>query len=143
MTKLTRLGGHVAFFSFISELKDPREYPKSLFLLQGTDTILYIVSAVVIYCYAGPGVTSPALGSASPIIGKIAYGIALPTVYIALTIRMMQLTNEDRSSSAASSTATSLASTSTSASSGKQTACIRRILSPSGPGFLLPSVHGF
>ncbi|OJJ55535.1 hypothetical protein ASPSYDRAFT_157784 [Aspergillus sydowii CBS 593.65] len=74
--------GHVAFFSFISELKDPREYPKSLFLLQGTDTILYIVSAVVIYCYAGPGVTSPALGSASPIIGKIAYGIALPTIII-------------------------------------------------------------
>ncbi|CEL10470.1 Putative Amino acid transporter [Aspergillus calidoustus] len=74
--------GHVAFFSFISELKDPKEYPKSLFLLQGTDTILYIVSAVVIYCYAGPEVTSPALGSASPIIGKIAYGIALPTIII-------------------------------------------------------------
>ncbi|KAL4966630.1 transmembrane amino acid transporter protein-domain-containing protein [Aspergillus stella-maris] len=74
--------GHVAFFSFIAELKDPREYPKSLFLLQGTDTILYIVSSVVIYCYAGPNVTSPALGSASPIIGKIAYGIALPTIII-------------------------------------------------------------
>ncbi|KAL3481377.1 transmembrane amino acid transporter protein-domain-containing protein [Aspergillus californicus] len=74
--------GHVAFFGFISELKDPKEYPKSLFLLQGIDTILYIVSAVVIYCYAGPNVTSPALGSASPIIGKIAYGIALPTIII-------------------------------------------------------------
>ncbi|KAL5335057.1 transmembrane amino acid transporter protein-domain-containing protein [Aspergillus crustosus] len=74
--------GHVAFFGFISELKDPKEYPKSLFLLQGTDTVLYIVSAVVIYCYAGSDVTSPALGSASPIIGKIAYGIALPTIII-------------------------------------------------------------
>ncbi|KAL4875257.1 transmembrane amino acid transporter protein-domain-containing protein [Aspergillus karnatakaensis] len=74
--------GHVAFFGFISELKDPKEYPKSLFLLQGTDTILYIVSAVVIYCYAGSEVTSPALGSASPIVGKVAYGIALPTIII-------------------------------------------------------------
>ncbi|KAL2826325.1 transmembrane amino acid transporter protein-domain-containing protein [Aspergillus cavernicola] len=74
--------GHVAFFGFISELKDPKEYPKSLFLLQGIDTVLYIVSAVVIYCYAGPDVTSPALGSASPLIGKIAYGIALPTIII-------------------------------------------------------------
>ncbi|KAL4865084.1 hypothetical protein BDV12DRAFT_175146 [Aspergillus spectabilis] len=74
--------GHVAFFGFISELKDPKEYPKSLFLLQGIDTVLYIVSAVVIYCYAGPDVTSPALGSSSPIIGKIAYGIALPTIII-------------------------------------------------------------
>ncbi|KAI9376101.1 transmembrane amino acid transporter protein-domain-containing protein [Aspergillus egyptiacus] len=74
--------GHVAFFSFISELKDPREYPKALFLLQGTDTILYLVSAVVIYCYAGPDVTSPALGSAGPLIAKIAYGIAIPTIII-------------------------------------------------------------
>ncbi|CBF83190.1 hypothetical protein AN3207.2 [Aspergillus nidulans FGSC A4] len=74
--------GHVAFFSFISELKDPREFPKSLFLLQGTDTILYIVSAVVIYVYAGPDVTSPALGSASTVVGKVAYGVALPTIII-------------------------------------------------------------
>ncbi|KAL5049180.1 hypothetical protein BDW71DRAFT_176299 [Aspergillus fruticulosus] len=74
--------GHVAFFSFISELKDPREFPKSLCLLQGTDTILYIVSAVVIYCYAGPNVTSPALGSASTVVGKVAYGVALPTIII-------------------------------------------------------------
>ncbi|PLN74729.1 amino acid transporter [Aspergillus taichungensis] len=72
--------GHVAFFSFMSELKDPRDYPKALFLLQGTDICLYIVTAVVIYCYAGDDVASPALGSASPIVRKVAYGIALPTI---------------------------------------------------------------
>ncbi|KAF9884236.1 hypothetical protein FE257_001968 [Aspergillus nanangensis] len=74
--------GHVAFFGFMSELKDPREYPKSLFLLQGIDICLYIVTAVVIYCYAGQDVTSPALGSASPVVAKVAYGIALPTIII-------------------------------------------------------------
>ncbi|RAK76575.1 amino acid transporter [Aspergillus fijiensis CBS 313.89] len=74
--------GHVAFFGFMSELKDPRDYPKSLCLLQGIDTVLYIVTAVVIYVFAGPNVTSPALGSAGPMIAKIAYGIALPTIII-------------------------------------------------------------
>ncbi|RHZ50987.1 uncharacterized protein CDV56_103801 [Aspergillus thermomutatus] len=74
--------GHVAFFGFMAELKNPRDYPKSLFLLQGIDTCLYIVASVVIYCYAGDDVTSPALGSASPIVKKVAYGIALPTIII-------------------------------------------------------------
>ncbi|PYI11885.1 hypothetical protein BO78DRAFT_457170 [Aspergillus sclerotiicarbonarius CBS 121057] len=74
--------GHVAFFGFMSELKDHREYPKALCLLQSIDTILYIVTSVVIYIYAGPNVTSPALGSASPLVAKIAYGIALPTIII-------------------------------------------------------------
>ena len=66
----------------MAELKDPKDYPKSLCLLQGIDLILYMVASVVIYCYAGQDVTSPALGSASPIIRKVAYGIALPTVSI-------------------------------------------------------------
>lgn len=74
--------GHVAFFGFMSELKDPKEYPKSLFLLQGIDVCLYIVTSVVVYYYAGQDVTSPALGSASPVVRKVAYGIALPTIII-------------------------------------------------------------
>ncbi|KAH1990499.1 hypothetical protein KXV33_007732 [Aspergillus fumigatus] len=74
--------GHVAFFGFMAELRNPRDYPKSLFLLQGIDTCLYIIAAVVIYCYAGDDVTSPALGSASTIVKKVAYGIALPTIII-------------------------------------------------------------
>lgn len=40
--------GHVAFFSFISELKKPEEYPKALFLLQGVDISMYILVAVVV-----------------------------------------------------------------------------------------------
>jgi amino acid permease len=72
--------GHVAFFSFISELKDPKEFPRALFLLQGTDTLMYIIVGVVVYRYAGADVSSPALGSTGPIVKKVAYGIALPTV---------------------------------------------------------------
>ncbi|KAF8475034.1 transmembrane amino acid transporter protein-domain-containing protein [Kalaharituber pfeilii] len=75
--------GHLAFFSFISEMKDPKEYPKALFSLQISDTILYLVAAVVIYYYTGKNVASPALGSTGPLLRKIAYGIASPTIIIA------------------------------------------------------------
>ena len=78
--RLTVAAGNVAFFTFMSELRDPEDYPKALCLVQSIDIILYVVAAVVIYCYAGQDVTSPALGSASPVVRKVAYGIALPTV---------------------------------------------------------------
>ena len=80
---LTIFSGHVAFFSFISELKHPEQYPKALFLLQGVDTSMYLIVAVVTYRYAGTSVASPALGSTSPLLQKIAYGIAIPTIVIA------------------------------------------------------------
>lgn len=61
-------------------MKDPKDFPKALALLQTVDMTLYIVAAVVIYRYAGADVTSPALGSAGPLVARIAYGVALPTV---------------------------------------------------------------
>lgn len=72
--------GHVAFFSFISELKDPRDFPKALYLLQTVDTTMYVVVAVVAYRYAGANVSSPALGSTGSVVRRVSYGIALPTV---------------------------------------------------------------
>ncbi|KAH8689025.1 amino acid transporter [Talaromyces proteolyticus] len=75
--------GHVAFFGFISEMKKPTDYPKTLYMLQFTDTVMYLVAAVVIYRYAGKDVASPALGSTGHIMSKVAYGIAIPTIVIA------------------------------------------------------------
>lgn len=75
--------GHVAYFGIMAELKDPRDFPKALCLLQSLDIVIYIVTAAVIYRYAGDGVSSPALGSTNPILQKVAYGIALPTIVIA------------------------------------------------------------
>ena len=75
--------GHVAFFSFISELREPREYPKALYLLQGVDTFMYLLVAAIVYAYAGQEVASPALGSAADTVKKVAYGIAIPTIIIA------------------------------------------------------------
>lgn len=72
--------GHAAFFGFIAEMKDPRDFPKSLAMLQGFEIVFYTIAAAVIYRYAGQGVASPALGSTGPILQKVAYGIAIPTV---------------------------------------------------------------
>lgn len=67
--------GHVAFFTFFSELKDLKDYPKSLALLQFSEMVLYTVSAIVIYVFVGPEVASPALNSAGPLVRKITYGL--------------------------------------------------------------------
>ncbi|KAJ5112974.1 Amino acid transporter transmembrane [Penicillium angulare] len=72
--------GHVAFFTFFSELRDIKDFPKALALLQTCEMILYTVSAIVIYAYVGQEVTSPVLNSAGKLFRKISYGIAIPTV---------------------------------------------------------------
>jgi len=77
------VAGHVAFFGFTAELRDPRDFPKALYLLQSVSTSFYIIVAVVIYYYAGPSVPAPALSAASPLVRKIAYGIAIPTIVVA------------------------------------------------------------
>ncbi|KAF2100618.1 amino acid transporter [Rhizodiscina lignyota] len=75
--------GHVAYFSFIAELKRPEDFTKSLVMTQSFTTFFYIMTSVVIYCFAGDHVMAPALGSAPPLIEKIAYGVAMPTIIIA------------------------------------------------------------
>ncbi|CAI7579937.1 unnamed protein product [Penicillium discolor] len=71
---------HVAFFGLIAEMEEPKDFPKALVMLQTFEIIFYTVAAVVIYYYVGQEVTSPALGSAGPILKKVAYGIAIPTI---------------------------------------------------------------
>ncbi|KAF5862313.1 hypothetical protein ETB97_011837 [Aspergillus alliaceus] len=72
--------GHIGFFGFMAELRDPHDFPKALYMVQVMEVVIYIVAGVVIYIYAGDDVASPALGSASPIVSKIAYGVAIPAI---------------------------------------------------------------
>jgi hypothetical protein len=75
--------GHITYFGFAAELRDPRDFTKSLILMQTTAVTLYAVTAVVIYYYVGHGVPAPALGAASQVMAKVAYGIASLTIVIA------------------------------------------------------------
>ncbi|KAJ5911542.1 uncharacterized protein N7473_000845 [Penicillium subrubescens] len=71
---------HVAFFGLIAEMETPKDFKKSLFMLQGFEIVLYLTAAVVIYYYVGTDVESPALISAGPLMKKVAFGIAIPTI---------------------------------------------------------------
>jgi hypothetical protein len=71
---------HVAFFGLLAEMEEPRDFPKALVMLQTFEIIFYTVAAIVIYYYVGQDVASPALTSAGPVLKKVAYGIAIPTV---------------------------------------------------------------
>ncbi|KAI8982797.1 transmembrane amino acid transporter protein-domain-containing protein [Trametes punicea] len=75
--------GHVAFFTFIAEMREPKDFPKALFMLQLADTTLYLIVGIVVYAYTGAGTVSPALGNTGVVLRRIAYGIALPTIIIA------------------------------------------------------------
>lgn len=131
--------GHVAFFSFISELKDPRDFPRALYVLQVCDTTLYIIVAIVVYRYAGTDVASPALGSTGTIVKKVAYGMALPTVSIIVILTLVgSLKGPIRSSSPASYTPMSQPSTSMSASSVGRSTCRSAHGWPSAPGSASP-----
>ncbi|TDZ16257.1 N amino acid transport system protein [Colletotrichum orbiculare MAFF 240422] len=78
---------HSIFFSVIAEFKNPDDWPKALAFLQITDTSLYLLSAVIIYVYAGPDVPSSALSAAGSVtIRKLIWGIAIPTIAIAAVI---------------------------------------------------------
>ncbi|KAB8257399.1 transmembrane amino acid transporter protein-domain-containing protein [Aspergillus pseudonomiae] len=71
---------HVAFFGLIAEMENPKDFNKSLLMLQSFEICLYLTAAVVIYYYVGTDVHSPALTSAGPVMKKVAYGIAIPTI---------------------------------------------------------------
>ena len=51
-------------------------------MLQVVNTVLYLVAALIIYHYVGPKVGSPAISSLSPLMAKIAWGLAIPTVSV-------------------------------------------------------------
>lgn len=52
-------------------------------MVQSISTSFYVTAAVVIYYFAGNRVMSPALSSASVLIKKISWGMAMPSIIIA------------------------------------------------------------
>lgn len=70
--------GTPAFFSLASEMREPQHFNKALILCQSVVTCFYLAIGIVIYYYCGSYVSSPALGSAGPLVKKVSYGFALP-----------------------------------------------------------------
>ncbi|KAF2166681.1 hypothetical protein M409DRAFT_23312 [Zasmidium cellare ATCC 36951] len=70
--------GTPAFFSIVSEMREPRQYGRSMAICQTIVTVLYLAIGIVVYYYCGSYVASPALGSAGTLFKRICYGLALP-----------------------------------------------------------------
>ncbi|ETN37111.1 uncharacterized protein HMPREF1541_08101 [Cyphellophora europaea CBS 101466] len=69
--------GTSAFMPVISEMRNPKDYKKSLFVCMGIVTASYLTFSLVVYYYCGVWVASPSLGSAGGTIKKVAYGVGL------------------------------------------------------------------
>ncbi|CAD6893400.1 unnamed protein product [Tilletia controversa] len=76
----------VAQFSFQAELKNPRDYKKACWALGILEICIYTITGVVIYLFVGKDVQSPALLSAGGTMAKVAFGLALPVIYISGSI---------------------------------------------------------
>ncbi|KAI6842209.1 amino acid transporter [Hortaea werneckii] len=69
--------GTSAFLPVISEMKNPRDFRKALFLCMGLVTAAYLAFPLVVYRWCGQWVASPSLGSAGQTVKMVAYGVGL------------------------------------------------------------------
>ncbi|KAG6249853.1 hypothetical protein E4U24_001949 [Claviceps purpurea] len=75
--------GNVGFVSYMAEMRDPgRDFVPALTLLQVFSVVLYLVTAVAVYCLSGQCTVSPALGSAPAVPVKVAYAVVLPAIFV-------------------------------------------------------------
>ncbi|EXA31190.1 hypothetical protein FOVG_17508 [Fusarium oxysporum f. sp. pisi HDV247] len=75
-----------AQFSFMDEMHTPADFTKSITVFGIIQCTIYTLTGALIYAFVGQDVQSPALLSAGPMVAKIAFGIALPVIYISGSI---------------------------------------------------------
>jgi hypothetical protein len=71
---------HVSFIGLIAEMKSPKDFKESLFMLQGFEICLHITIVIIAYFYVGPEVNSSASSSTGSLMSKIAFGSAISTI---------------------------------------------------------------
>jgi hypothetical protein len=76
----------VCQFSFMSEMHTPKDYVKSIWALGLIEIFIYTVTGALVYAFVGADVKSPALLSAGDTVSRIAFGIALPVIFISGSI---------------------------------------------------------
>ncbi|GIZ39460.1 hypothetical protein CKM354_000284200 [Cercospora kikuchii] len=76
----------VCQFSFMSEMHTPTDFVKSIWALGLTEIFIYTLTGALIYAFVGQDVSSPALLSAGFTVSRVAFGIALPVIFISGSI---------------------------------------------------------
>lgn len=73
---------NVGQFSFMEEMANIEDYPKSIYALGITMICIHTSVGALGYVFVGPGIKSPALLSAGHTMARIAFGLALPVIFI-------------------------------------------------------------
>ncbi len=76
----------MAQFSFMDEMHTPADYDKAVLALGVFEIFLYTLTGALVYSFVGADVRSPALLSAGPLVSKVAFGIAIPVIFISGSI---------------------------------------------------------
>ncbi|KFA81290.1 hypothetical protein S40288_04846 [Stachybotrys chartarum IBT 40288] len=73
-------------FSFMDEMHTPGDYMKSIWASGTIQISVYTLTGALCYAFVGASIDSPALLSAGPTVSKIAFGVALPVIFISGSI---------------------------------------------------------
>ncbi|KAH6884587.1 transmembrane amino acid transporter protein-domain-containing protein [Thelonectria olida] len=73
-------------FSFMDEMHTPKDYMKSIWANGITQILIYTLTGAICYAFIGSTVQSPALLSAGTLVSKVAFGLALPVIFISGSI---------------------------------------------------------
>lgn len=76
----------VCQYTVMAEMRAPKDYKKSIWSISLIEIFIYTITGALIYRFVGKDVESPALLSANSKISRIAFGIALPVIYISGSI---------------------------------------------------------
>lgn len=64
----------------------PEDFTKSIWTLGILEIVIYIITGATIYAFVGLDVKSPAFLSAGDVVSKVAFGVALPVIFISGSI---------------------------------------------------------
>ena len=76
----------VCQYSFMAEMHTPSDYVKSITTLGIIEIFIYTLTGAIIYSFVGADVSSPAILSGPKTISRVAFGIALPVIFISGSI---------------------------------------------------------
>ncbi|KAJ5662633.1 uncharacterized protein N7477_010249 [Penicillium maclennaniae] len=62
------------------------DFVKSIWALGLTEIFVYTITGALVYAFVGQDVSSPALTSAGTLLSRVAYGVALPVIFISGSI---------------------------------------------------------
>lgn len=74
------------YIPIICEMKRPQDYRKAVIPVGIIVGSVYLSMSMVVYYYCGQWIATPSLGSAGPLVKKVAYGIALPSLIVSAGI---------------------------------------------------------